>query len=195
MSTGPGNELVIDLDHERKQRAAEREGKRQPLPIRLGGQVIAELPVELPVDVLAPLRNLDDSLTLILRTSMQMVKADADAQAKWDGTELIVDLLAANPTLPTDVLDVIRKVAENLLSPEGVAAFLAFRPSPEDMTALAKGVFRFYGVTLGESLPSSDSSTDSGRTSSGTSSGTSESTPEVSGTTPESPVSLASAAS
>lgn len=196
MSETPGDGLdVIDLDKARKQRAAEREGKQQSLPIRVGGQVVAELPVELPVDVLAPLKDLDESITLVLRTSMKMYGADADARARWDGTELIVDLLAANPTLPVDVLNVLRKVAVNLLSESGYDALMASRPSPEDLSYLAKGVFRFYGVTLGEVSPSSDSSTDSGRTSSTTSSVTSESTPEVSGTPQESPASLASVGS
>jgi hypothetical protein len=190
-----GTELVIDLDHERKQRAAEREGKRQALPVRIGGEVIATLPVELPVNVLAPLQQLDESLTLLLRSTMQVAKGNNDAAAKWDATELIVDLLAANPTLPVDVLNVIRQVTVNLMGQDGYDAFLAADPSPEDIGAFAKGVFRFYGVTLGEASESSDSSTDSGRTLSSTSSDTSDSMPEASGTSPESPASLEPAAS
>jgi hypothetical protein len=186
--------LVIDLDRERKQRAAEREGKRQEMPIRLGGETIAVLPVELPIDVLAPLRNLDDSITLLLRSAMQATRTQ-DAKQRWDATELIVDLLAATPTLPLDVIAVLRQVAENLLGVEGLDKLLGQRPSAEDYGALAKGVFRFYGLTLGEVSPSSDSSTDSGRTSNTTSSTNSESTPEVSGTDPENPDSSESVAS
>lgn len=175
----------LDLDAARKQRAAEREGKQQDLPITLGGKVIATLPVEIPVDVLAPLRTLDGDLTLLLREAMQMSKQGANERARWDATELVVDLLANNPRLPVSALDTIGQIAENLLTPAGLDALKAERPSPQDYAVLVKGVFRFYGLTLGEASQSSDSSTgDAGKTSSGTSSTTSGSTPGDSGTTP-----------
>ena len=89
-----------------------------------------------------------------------------------------------------NALDTFRQVAANLLTEDGLAALLANRPSGQDVAFLIKGVFRFYGVTLGEASPSSDSSTgDSGGTSSGTSSTTSDSTPATSGPTPEIPAS------
>lgn len=178
--------MSLDLDAARKQRAAEREGKKRDLPIRLGGQDIATLPVELPVDVLAPLRNLDGDLTLLLREAMATTKRGDDATARWDATELVVDILASNPRLPVTALDTFGQVAKNLLGEDGFAALMEQRPTGQDVAFLVKGVFRFYGLTLGEASPSSDSSTDdSGRTSSGTSSTTSDSTSVDSGTTPE----------
>lgn len=187
--------LVIDLDRERKTRAAAREGRKQAMPIRIGGEDIATLPVELPVDVLAPLRDLDESITLLLRSAMQAQKAQ-NPQARWEASELVVDLLAATPTLPLDVINVLQQIGANLLGEDGLAKLLAARPSAEDYAALAKGVFRFYGVTLGEVSPSSDSSTDSGRTSRPISSGTTPaSTPGESTETPQTPSSSESAAS
>jgi hypothetical protein len=188
------NELVgLDLDSERKQRAAQREGAGEPLPIVLGGEVIATLPSELPVDVLAPLRLLDADLTLILRQAMQ---ASMNQGSVGDVTELVVDVIAQNPALPMTALDTFGEVAKRLLTDEGFAKLLANRPSPQDYAALVKGVFRFYGVTLGEASPSSASPTgDAGETLSGTSSTNSASTPEDSGTTPEPTPSLEPAAS
>jgi hypothetical protein len=187
---------VIDLDAERQRRAAEREGKREPLPIRLGGEVIALLPVELPIDVIAPLRDLDESITLLLRSAMKMQRAENPAD-RLDATELIIDLLAATPSLPLDVLDVIKRSAIALLSHEGYERLMAQALTTPDLAFLAKSVFAFYGVTLGESSPSSDSSTgDGGETSNTTSKPTSaDSTPEASGPTPAIPGSSESAAS
>lgn len=180
---------ALDLDLARQQRAAEREGKKRDLPLRVGGQTIAVLPVELPVDVLAPLRTLDGDLTLLLREAVQSAKNGGDT-VNWDITELVIDLLANNPRLPMNFLDTIRDVAKNLLTEEGLNALIEQRPSGQDVAFLIKGVFRFYGLTLGEASPSSDSSTDaSGGTSSGTSSTTSTSTPEGSGQTPQIPAS------
>jgi hypothetical protein len=172
----------LDLDAERAVRAASREGRGQTYPIRLGGGIVATLPTELPVDVLAPLRALDGDLTLILRQAMEATKGGANA--RMDATELVVDVLIANPSLPVTAIDIVRDVAVNLLGQEGFAALLAARPSSQDYAALIKGVFRFYGLTLGEALPSSDSSTDVGATSSTTSSENLESTPEDSGPPP-----------
>lgn len=184
---------VLDLDAERSARAAEREGKGKALPIRFGGENIATLPVELPVDVLAPLRNLDGDLTLILRQAMQASRGGANE--KFEATELVVDVLASNPALPVTALNTLTQVAKNLLTDEGFDRLMAQRPSAQDFATLVKGVFRFYGLSLGEASPSSDSSTDSGTTSPGTSSTTSDSTPEASGTTPAPTPSLEPAAS
>lgn len=195
--------FTLDLDAERKVRAAEREGKKQDLPIRLGGETITVLPVELPVDVLAPLRDLDGDITLILREALSSVTSSKDArQTQVDTTALVVDLLASNPALPITFLDTVQKIGRNLLTDEGMNRLIANRPTPQDYTALIKGVFSFYGVTLGEASPSSDSSTDEPRTdepdsetSSGTSSTNSDSTPDESGTTAEPTPSLESVGS
>lgn len=160
---------VIDLDAERKNRAAKREGKNQPLPIRIGGDTIATLPVELPIDYLEPLRGLDQDLTIVLRSIVQSVRA-SDQSERLDEMDMIIDVLAANPALPVTVLDTITEVAKNVLTVEGFGLLMSQHPSAQDLAALAKGVFRFYGVSLGESLAPSGSSTGSGETSKTTSS-------------------------
>lgn len=177
-ATGPSIEsdfAVLDLDLARKQRAAAREGRREPLPVRIGGQTIAVLPVELPINVLEPLRSLDSDLTLILRSSMDAMRA-RDTTAVRDAGEIVVDVLAANPNLPVAVLDTISDVARRLLGQDGLNALMAAGPSTDDLAALSKGVFRFYGVTLGEASAPSGSSTSGGATSNTTSGPTSEST-------------------
>lgn len=189
----PEMPTVIDLDQERRLRAAKREGKRQPLPIRCDGQVIATLPVELPIDVFEPLRGLDADLTLVLRYAMQAYKTQGEERA--NAAETVIDVLAANPGLPVTVLTVLTQVARNLLTDEGFEAFRATRPSGDDIAALTKGVFRFYGLNLGELSEPNGSSTPVGTTSSTTSKPTSESTPEESGPTPQIPASSASAVS
>jgi hypothetical protein len=178
----------LDLDAERTARAAEREGKKKELPIRIGGEVIVVLSPELPLDVLTPLRAIDDTIALVLRQAMTMV-SDQEAAAKWEATELVVNMLASTPDLPVKLLEVIEQISRNLLTAEGVDKFLAAKPSVPDIKALALGIFRWYGVSLGESSPSSDSSTDGGGTSPTTSSTSSTSTPEESGSPQEPPAS------
>lgn len=191
------NMQLIDLDAERAKRAAEREGKGIDGGIRLGGQIIATLPVELPVDVLAPLQTIDTSITLILRSAMSAYKAqgEGDAAAAWDSTQLIVDLLALTPTLPTDMIAVLHQCGENLFGTEGYTALRNAHLSLPDVGVLAKGVFAFYGMTLGEASTSPESSENDGATLSSTSPDTSDSTPEGSTATETTPTSLAPAAS
>lgn len=184
------DEYGIDLDKERAARAAAREAKGQEFPIRLGGQVVATLPAELPLDALAPLRDLDSDITLLLRTAMRAARGGTEGQERWEATELVVDLLAANPALPLAVIDTVTAITRNLVGDDGYAALVEARLSREDVAALAKGVFRFYGLSLGESSAPSASPEGSGTTSPGTSSTTSDSTPEVSGSDQETKGSL-----
>lgn len=177
----------LDLDAERQARAAEREGSKKPWPIRIGGQVICTLPPEVPLSVITPLRAIDDTIALVLRQAMTLASDKDAAGAKWAFSELVVDMLATSPDLPVKVVEVIEQISRNLLTSEGVDKFMAAEPSLPDIQALAKGVFRFYGVTLGEASPSSESSTDGGGTSLTTSSMNSDSTPEASGPPPETP--------
>ena len=85
----------LDLDAARKQRAAEREGKKRDLPIRFGGEVIATLPVEMPVDVLAPLRNLDGDLTLLLREAMGCFEGAAEVYEQF-GAKQRAEVIKSN---------------------------------------------------------------------------------------------------
>lgn len=174
----------LDLDALRDSRAAEREGKKTEFPIRINREVITVLSPELPFDVLTPLRAIDDTIALVIRQAMTLASDNA-AAAKWEATELVVNMLASNPDLPVKVLEVIEKISRNLLTTEGVDKFLAAKPSIDDIKALALGIFRWYGVSLGESSPSSDSSTDGGGTSATTSDTNSDSTPEESGPSEE----------
>lgn len=179
-TTGDTGSLApLDLDAERKRRAAQREGQKADQPIIVGGQTIAILPVELPIDVLAPIRDMDEDITLLLRS---VVKAAQTESGRADAQALFLDLLAANPTLPQNLLDTIQKIARNLLTDAGYQALVAAHPTREDLAYLAGGIMKFYGLTLGESSPSSDSDTGGGTTSSTTSPTTSEgSTPDASG--------------
>lgn len=186
--------MSIDLDEERERRAASREVKATEFPIRFGGEVVATIPTELPLDVLAPLRRLDEEITLLLRSVMTMMNKSREEQERWDATSLVVDILAANPQLPTTVVEVIEDMCQRLLGEDGLAALMAKRPSKDDMAFLAKRLLSFYGFSLGESQPSSDSSTeeaaDGGETSKPTlPTTTPESTSEASGDVPETPAS------
>jgi hypothetical protein len=167
----------IDLDKERERRAAEREGKRKPFPIRMGGETVATLPVEFPLDVIEPLRAIDQDLALLLRSAMGM----AGGEDPMAATRLVIDLLASNPRLPTMFVDTIAECGTRLLGEDGMAALIAYRPTREDVAALLGAVSRFYGLSLGEASASSPSPETGGETSSATSSGTTESTPEASG--------------
>lgn len=178
----------LDLDALRDARAAEREGKQKDLPIRIRGDVIVRLSPELPLDVLTPLRAIDDTIALVIRQAMTLA-TDQEAASKWQATELVVDMLSTHEDLPVKVLEVIEQISRNLLTSEGVDKFMAAKPSVPDIKALALGIFRWYGVSLGESSPSSDSSTDGGGTSATTSDTNSGSTPEVSGPSGEPPTS------
>jgi hypothetical protein len=178
----------LDLDQMRESRAAQREGQKASLPIRIGGQVIATLEPELPLSVITPLREIDDTIALVIRQAMTLA-TNKEAGAKWEASSLVIDMLAATPDLPVKVVEVIDKISRNLLGDSGVEQFMAARPSLPDIAALAKGILAYYGVSLGEASPSSDSSTDGGGTSPTTSDTNSDSTPEASG---ESAVPLAS---
>jgi hypothetical protein len=174
----------LDLDADRQSRAAAREGRGQGLPVRVGGETIAVLPAELPLDVLSPLREIDEDLALMLRSVMQATQGTG--QTATEATNLVIDLLVANPHLPTKVLDTAVQISKNLLTDAGYERFMAARPSREDIAFVAKGVFRFYGLSLGEASASSDSSGDGGGTSKPTSPTTTpDSTPEGSTSTPD----------
>lgn len=174
----------LDLDQERQVRAAAREGQKKELPIKINGEVIATLPAELPFGVITPLRKIDDTIALVIRQGMTLV-SDQEKAAKWEATELVVNMLASNEDLPTKVVEVIEEISVNLLTRDGLDKFMAAKPSVPDLKALALGIFAYYGVSLGEASPSSDSSTGDGGTSPTTSSTNSDSTPEGSGRNPE----------
>lgn len=162
---------VFDLDAARDARLAKLEVTRTPRPIRWRGNIICELPVELPFAVIAPLGQIDADFTLIMRQAVQVARNNGQSvQDRMDAAELVIDLLASNAHLPQTILNVIKAMATAALTEEGLAAFLAGKPSVPDMVALASMIIRHYGVGLGEFSPSSVSSETDGETSSTTSS-------------------------
>jgi hypothetical protein len=181
---------TLDLDALREQRAAAREGRGRGLPIVIGGETITVLPSEFPLDVLTPLKAIDEDLALMLRSALHAVQG-GDQQAKWDATNLVIDILASNPRLPLSIIEVIVQIGHNLFDhgdySDGFDRLIAARPSREDIAALTKGIFGFYGVSLGEALGSSASPNGGGPTSKPISSTTTTSTPEESTPTPVTP--------
>lgn len=174
------DEFEFDLD---KARTARREIKRIPA-IRIGGERL-ELPVELPVDVLAPLTELDVDVSLLVRMAIDArKKARADGD---DGIEAIldsvIDIFIANPKLPQDLVEAVKTMARRLFGEPGYNHLAANRLTLPDLGELAKFIGRQYGVGLGEALPSSDSSEGTGTTSNQTSSGSTAKTSAASGKT------------
>lgn len=193
--TETGADNVLDLDAARKARAAAREGRGDGLPIILGGQTIAVLPAELPLDVLAPLRTIEADITLLVRQVMRSAQSNTDT-SQTEMVNLIVDLLATNPDLPSALVDITLSVGTGLLGEDGMAALKEQRLTREDAGVLIKGILDHFGVSLGESSEPSESPEGSpGETSNTTSSTTSDSTPDGSGSEQETPTSLASVGS
>ena len=185
--------IGIDLDAERDRRSQENEARARTVPIKFGGEVVAHVPTELPLDVLAPLRRLDEEVSLLLRT-VTTAMSSPEARDRWDATSLVIDILAANPKLPTTLIDVLEDMTSRLLTEDGRKALMAHRPTMPDLVFLGRGLLGLYGLNLGESQPSSDSRTeeakDAGTTSTPTlPTTTQDSTSEASGDAPESPAS------
>lgn len=182
--------VLGDLDARRRARsqarAARQEAQGETLPIVLGGAVIAELPAEFALDVLEPLTQLDLDMALLVQQAIANATATDAARANM---ELIVNILAANPNLPREFVHAVKEIGKRLLGEDGYDAFMAARPTPWDVAALASDVFSWYGLTLGEAWGSSTSSqtTVDGGTSNSISKTGSESTPGESGSSPASP--------
>jgi hypothetical protein len=185
----------IDIDDERRRRAAAREGQGRPsegVPIKAGGGVAATLPHEFPLGALAPLRDLDEEITIVLRAIMQAWRAGAaNTGVTLDAASLIVDMLAVNPRLPTSLLDVLTRISVNVVGQEGFDRLMAANLSREDYGFMLGKVMGFYGLSLGESsVPSGTATEGTGEPSSLTSpASTTDSTPAVSGDTPTTPTS------
>ena len=168
-STTSGHELDLDAARE----ARKREGAGVTPALKLDGHRY-ELPVELPVDVFDPLVHVDVDVSLLVRMAMDARDAAEanDENANMAVLDVLVDLMVANPPLPVDLVGAIKKSTQLLLGEECYAALVAFRPTVADLGAIAKHLFRQYGVGLGEASPSPDSSGDTETTSKPTSSGT-----------------------
>lgn len=173
-----------DLDARRleraRARAARQEARGEILPIIFGGQVIAEIGAEFPMDVLEPLASINLDIALLA----QQAVAAAQGEDGGASIELIVNILAANPDLPGEAIAAVKEIGKRLLGEGGYAAFVAQRPTPWDVAALVSVLFTWYGVTLGESSRSSDAASTGGPTSNTISGPSGESMPATSGGAP-----------
>lgn len=177
---------VLDLDAARadreRARAAASEGRSAILPVQLGGEVIATLPAECPVDVFQPLTELNVDLAFIIKAVTNAVTAKDDAEQRIAAMNLLVNVLAAHPDLPAGILAAVKDITRRVLGDEGYGKLAAARPSREDLAFLATGILTWWGVSLGEFLPSPASpEVNGGATSKQTSSGTTSSTRGASG--------------
>lgn len=174
--------MPLDLDKARAERAAkraavaEREGRGDGEPIILDGHTIATLPPELPFNALTPLAKINEEIALLLGQAMRMQQG---GQA-IEGAQLALDLLSTNGNLPVTLVEVVHDIATAVLGVDGLAAFMASRPTLQDIGVLAGGVFNFYGVSLGESSRSAASSQSAGPNSEPTSPASTGSTPAAS---------------
>ncbi|MGW0485791.1 hypothetical protein [Nonomuraea sp. NPDC003214] len=176
----------MDLDVARRARAEKNGG---PEPLILGGRTICELPAEFPLDVLEPLiTGVDVDIARLIGLLLDSARADGDGMTLSQLADYAVDTLLAQPKLPAQLLAAVTEMAKRLFDGEDAyAAFVAARPSREDVAALLKGLFAKYGWSnagdvLGESNEP-DSGSPDGKTSTPTSSTTStDSTSTESGT-------------
>lgn len=186
---------LLDLD---AGRAARREAEGRPLVVKLRGQVF-ELPPEIPMEVLAPLRLLDGSVAL-LATTDDPQRMFANLMASRPGIvnesiraldraarilfgevseELILDTEAENPDDRPGPGDEALGAGKyrRILDPGGWPTFMAQRPSLPDVLQLGRGLLAGYGVSLGEAFGSPAPSENGGPPSRQTSSGSTRSTP------------------
>ena len=160
-------EMTFDLD---AARAARREKLGAP-GVTIGGQRL-ELPIEFPIDVLAPLTELDFDASVLVRIAVDARK-EAEA-AGQNGTaamlDAALDILVSNPKLPMDLVEACKTMARRMFGEDGYTHLAAQRLAIPDIVALTQFVGRAYGVGLGEALQLSDSSEGTGTTSRQTSS-------------------------
>jgi hypothetical protein len=180
----------MDLDVARKARAETVGG---PEPLTLGGRDIAMLPAEFPLDVLEPLvLGVNVDIAMVVRSVVDAIEAEDRAAAGLGLASMLVDLVVGNPRLPVELVDAVKAMFARLIGQAGYDAFVAERPSPEDVMELGKGLLAKYGWSsvgdvLGESTSSADGS-NGGTTSTPTSDTTSrDSTSVASGSGPEIP--------
>ncbi|WP_433541989.1 hypothetical protein ACQP10_38200 (plasmid) [Streptosporangium sandarakinum] len=183
---------MLDLDAERNERMeaarAARGEEAGPEPVRLGGQVIALLPAELPIDVLEPITRVKVDTALLFRSVMDAYKSRDEAESTAALVDMLVDLVIMNPDLPAELVEAVKEMGRRILGADGYEKFVAARPSLQDGGALIKGLAKKYSMSSGKSSPSS-ATLSGGTTSTPISATTSESTSTASGGDPVTPVS------
>ncbi|MGL5816649.1 MAG: hypothetical protein ACRCYR_03730 [Phycicoccus sp.] len=174
----------IDLDAARRER-------RQPegLPVTIGGQTFT-LPAELPLDVFDPFLDETFDLAGLIREGIAKSKEVGDDGEPRGVEGAAVDVLFLRPDLPVDLIRRVYAAFEVLFGPEQYAAFNVARPSLLDYAALFRGLYRQYGVGLGEAYGSLGSSGDGGQTPKPTSPASTGSTSETPSAQPA-PLSMA----
>lgn len=161
--TAPG----IDLD------AAIRESLYpEGIPVPYKGTTYV-LPAELPLDVLDPLLDPEFDLIGLLKLA---VDGDDDA----DLGEVLIDVLFKRPGLPLEIRDTIFGCLQLLFGEEQWKQFQSNRPGLTTIATLIKGIFKVYGVSLGEAFASLSSSVSDGATPNQTSNATTALTPDTS---------------
>jgi hypothetical protein len=177
--------MPLNLDQARKDRldarakAAGRENHEEPIVWR--NETIAVLPAEPPLSALAPLRRVDQEIAMVLSEIMET--ASRQGQGAAQTATFLLNMLVQRQDLPSQLIDVVREMTEEIITAEGLAKFLAGKPSPWDYVALISGALAHWGVSLGEASRSTDSSStgSGGPTSKSTSDTTTSSTSVVSG--------------
>jgi hypothetical protein len=181
---------VIDLNALKAKRlAAAREGRGDGVPVVFGAGSWT-LPAEVPAEVLQRLLDPDVEIAQLLVVALRAYRAGTDKAA-----DTIITVLTDQPDLPHGFTRAVLDAIESLFGPEQWAAFQAEKPSLQDLWALVSGLFREYGVGLGEALRSAAPSPTAGTTSNPTSvDSTTDSTPAESGPPAAIPATSASAA-
>lgn len=147
---------VLDLDAGRRE-AEQPEG----LPVIFKGENFL-LPAELPVDVFDPFLDEEFDLAGLIRDGMARAKNE-DGSTKPVST-IVMDTLFNRPALPVEIAKTIFAAFELLFGAEEYARFKALRPSLPDYGRLTAGLFRLYGVSMGEAFASPASSESDGAT-------------------------------
>lgn len=181
--------MLIDLNAERSARAAKREGKNEAVKVPFGKETYV-LPAELPATVAETLLDPEVEIAQLIFAAIQAFKS---GEGDENTAGAIASVLASRPDLPIGFVRAVYGAIEQLFGSEQWASFQAQQPSAQDMVALVKGLFRAYGVGLGEAFKSSGSSETGGTTSKRTSSVSTASTPAASGLSLATPPSSASA--
>lgn len=147
---------VVDLD---KARAIRREGRGDNLEVVNKGQRFL-LPVELPVDAVAPLAGLANLTGGDDDENVDQGELETIRQALEGG---LAALFCDEGEPPLDDDDQVATSAKAHAEACAWRRFLATRPSMDDELELWAGLFAAYGTSLGEALASLDSSPSGGR--------------------------------
>jgi hypothetical protein len=186
--------MAFNLAEKRKERAAAREGRGEPPQLvfdQVGGPLIVLLPVEVPISVFEPLQEINVDIAFFVKQlfAVWQSQQESDEGGRTAAIGMLTDILVANPDLPVQVLNAGRECLKRLIGDEAYDAFIAMKPSVQDVRDLLTYLAEQYGVGLGEASESTDSSQTNGPTSSPTSDGSTDLTPEVSSLTLAPPVS------